>query len=47
MAKAHTIDDVVNSIIDNYKTLLQDAVVHVAKQAERIIKIQDGKIYEE
>jgi hypothetical protein len=37
MAKAHTIDDVVQSIIDNYQTLLQDAVVHVAEQAQKDI----------
>ncbi len=38
MAKAHTIDDVVNSVIANYETLLKDAVTHVAKQAEKDIK---------
>lgn len=38
MAKAHTIDDIVNNIINNYEILLQDAVVHVAKQAEKDIK---------
>lgn len=38
MAKAHTIDDVVQSVIDNYQTLLRDAVVHVAEQAEDDIK---------
>lgn len=38
MAKAHTIDDVVQSVINNYQTLLRDAVVHVAEQAEDDIK---------
>jgi len=38
MAKAHTIDDVIQSVINNYQTLLKDAVVHVAKQAEKDIK---------
>jgi hypothetical protein len=38
MAKAHTIDDVIQSVIDNYKTLLKDAVVHVAEQAKKDVK---------
>lgn len=38
MAKAHTIDDVVQNVIDNYQTLLKDAVVHVAEQAKKDIK---------
>lgn len=38
MAKAHTIDDVVQSVINNYQTLLRDAVVHVAEQAKKDIK---------
>lgn len=38
MAKAHTIDDVVNSVINNYEILLKDAVVHVAEQAKKDIK---------
>lgn len=38
MAKAHTIDDVIDSIIDNYKDLLMDAVIDVAEQAEKDIK---------
>ena len=38
MAKAHTIDDVVQSVIDNYQTLLKDAVVHVAEKAKKDIK---------
>lgn len=38
MAKAKTIDDVVKTIIDNYSTLLEDAVKHVAKQTEKEIK---------
>lgn len=38
MAKAHTIDDVVNSIIDNYQILLVGAVAHVAEQAKEDIK---------
>ena len=38
MAKEHTIDDVINSIIDNYKVLLVDAVAHVADKAKEDIK---------
>lgn len=38
MARAHTIDDVINSVINNYQTLLKDAVVHVAEQAQKDIK---------
>lgn len=38
MAKAHTIDDVVNNIVNNYQTLLRDAVIHVAEQAKKDIK---------
>lgn len=38
MAKAHTIDDVINSIVTNYETLLKDAVKHVAEQAKRDVK---------
>jgi hypothetical protein len=38
MAKAHTIDDVINSVINNYQTLLVNAVVHVAEQAKKDIK---------
>lgn len=38
MAKAHTIDDVINSIIENYQDLLMDAVMDVAEQAEKDIK---------
>lgn len=38
MAKEHTIDDVINSIIDNYKVLLVDAVAHVAEKAKDDIK---------
>lgn len=37
MAKAHTIDDVVESILDNYQSLLREAVIHVAEQAEKDI----------
>lgn len=38
MAKAHTIDDIVNSVINNYQTLLVNAVVHVAEQAQKDIE---------
>jgi hypothetical protein len=38
MAKAHTIDDVIKNVIDNYQTLLKDAVVHVSEQAKKDIK---------
>mgnify|MGYP003292827720 CR=1 FL=1 len=38
MAKEHTIDDVINSIMDNYKDLLIDAVAHVAEKAKEDIK---------
>lgn len=38
MAKAHTIDDVINSIMANYQTLLTEAVVHTKKQAEKDMK---------
>ena len=41
MAKAHTIDDVVQSVINNYKTLLKDAVVHVAEQAKKDAEEKD------
>lgn len=37
MAKAHTIDDVIDNIVKNYSNLLKDAVEHVAKQAEKDI----------
>lgn len=38
MAKARTIDDIVNDIVTTkYKPLLKDAVEHVAKQAEKDI----------
>lgn len=38
MAKEHTLDDVINSIVDNYQSLLIDAVAHVAEQAKEDIK---------
>jgi hypothetical protein len=38
MAKEHTIDDVINSVINNYQTLLVNAVAHVAEQAKKDIK---------
>lgn len=38
MAKEHTIDDVINSVVNNYHVLLVDAVAHVAEQAKRDIK---------
>lgn len=38
MAKAHTVDDVINSVIANYETLLKNAVTHVAEQAKKDIK---------
>jgi hypothetical protein len=38
MAKAHTIDDVIQSVVNNYQTLLKDAVGYVAEQAKREIK---------
>lgn len=38
MAKEHTLDDVINSIVDNYQSLLIDAVAHVAEQAKKDIK---------
>lgn len=44
MARAHTIDDVVQSVVDNYKTLLLDAVVDVAEQAEKDIKDKAVKV---
>jgi hypothetical protein len=38
MAKAHTIDDVIDNVINNYQSLLKDAVAHVAEQAKKDIK---------
>lgn len=38
MAKEHTLDDVINSVIDNYKVLLVDAVAHIAEKAKEDIK---------
>lgn len=38
MAKAHTIDSVIQNVIDNYQTLLKDAVGYVAEQAKEEIK---------
>lgn len=38
MAKARTIDDVINNVINNYESLLKDAVIHVAEQAKKDIK---------
>jgi hypothetical protein len=44
MAKAHTIDDVINSIVNNYQILLVNAVAHVAEQAKKDIKSEAVKM---
>ena len=37
MAKAQTLDAIINGVVDNYENLLKDAVKHVAKKAEKEI----------